>query len=215
MAEHVESRKSWIAAFATVKLSLALQRLLLHGGPQHDQERLHIRISYRNTSSTCCSQSSKQISLAPERNAGTLSKLLEIQCPFHTLPTQRSRCGWQLSRCSWQPQQHPGLGAGRGPLRGGCPEVTSPKTKNNIGSWDSLPRGPAFWRQLRRLDFRNSCSTHSKKRPLRHGLLKRHHSDAGVLLQATRTLDARGCQALSDTELPGTVLGPLPPCFRL
>jgi hypothetical protein len=132
-------------------------------GPQHDQERLHIRISYRNTSSTCCSQSSKQISLAPERNAGTLSKLLEIQCPFHTLPTQRSRCGWQLSRCSWQPQQHPGLGAGRGPLRGGCPEVTSPKTKNNIGSWDSLPRGPAFWRQLRPLDFRNFVVPTAKK----------------------------------------------------
>ena len=41
---------------------------------------IHIHIlSYLNTSSTCCSQSSKQISSAPERNAGD-------PVPFSHLP---------------------------------------------------------------------------------------------------------------------------------
>ena len=133
-----------------MKLSLALQRVLLHGRPQHDQERLFI---YQTEIHRAHAAVRVQTRFRRPLNAGTLSKLLGIQCPFHTFPTKRSRCGWQLSRCSWRPAQHTGLGAGCGPLRGGCPEVTLSKTKNNAGSRDSLPRGPAFWRRLRPLDL--------------------------------------------------------------
>lgn len=122
---------------------------------------------------------------------------------------------WLAALKVWQPGQHPGLGAGRGPLRGGCPEVTSPKPKKPHWELGFSAKGSCFLETLTAVGFEKLCSTHSKKRPLRHGLLKRHHSDAGVLLRTNKDF---GCQGMPSSfkyraagHRPGSAATVLPP----